>query len=124
LENPAFNYGFFRPNPLARLERIRQKRSHGENCAELFGSREAENQIDSALVFARADFVNVHRMRGAVEPLTYHGTKKSLPVYGVQYFGSGRKERDVAALVAELQAIGDDPDNFLVFIKAVESRRY
>jgi hypothetical protein len=73
--------------------------------------------------FARVDFVNVHRMRGAVA-VDVPRNQKEFAGVRVQYFGSGRKERDVAALVAELQAIGDDPDNFLVFIKAVESRRY
>jgi hypothetical protein len=27
------------------------------------------NQIDGAMIFAEADFVNVHRMHNAVEPL-------------------------------------------------------
>jgi|GraSoiStandDraft_29_1057270.scaffolds.fasta_scaffold2631950_2 hypothetical protein len=35
------------------------------------------NQVDAAIILARADFVNVGRMRGA-----YHGTMKILSVHG------------------------------------------
>jgi hypothetical protein len=38
------------------------------------------NQIETAFIFPGPDFVNVNRMRGTVEALTYHGTKKIFPV--------------------------------------------